>query len=79
MGIRFDIASELPHLCFRNKDGSFATQADCAHILHQAAKTLQKAGFQTLAATSLKHSSIRAFCCFPSEKNVNLKNCYQVF
>lgn len=59
MGIRFDIASELSRLCARNRDGSFATQADRAHILHQAAKTLQKAGFQTLAATSLKPKHVQ--------------------
>ena len=41
-------------MCARNKDGSFATQDDRAQILHQAARTLQKAGFQNLAATSLK-------------------------
>lgn len=54
MGRRFDIAKELAALCARNKDGSFATQADRAQILHQAARTLQKAGFQNLAASSLK-------------------------
>ena len=54
MGHRFDIAVELARLCARNKDGSFATQDDRAQILHQAARTLQKAGFQNLAATSLK-------------------------
>lgn len=54
MGHRFDIAKDLAALCARNKDGSFATQADRAQILHQAARTLQKAGFQNLAASSLK-------------------------
>lgn len=54
MGHRFDIAVELARLCARNRDGSFATQDDRAQILHQAARTLQKAGFQNLAATSLK-------------------------
>lgn len=52
--MRKDIAKELSSLCARNKDGSFATQADRANILHAAARTLQKAGFQNLAATSLK-------------------------
>lgn len=52
--MRKDIAKELASLCARNKDGSFATQADRANILHAAARTLQKAGFQNLAATSLK-------------------------
>ena len=46
MGHRFDISVELARLCARNKDGSFATQADRVQILHQAARTLQKAGFQ---------------------------------
>jgi integrase len=54
MGVRFDIQVELGRLCARNKDGSFSTQANRASILNQAAKTLQKAGFKNLAATSLK-------------------------
>lgn len=52
--MRFDIGKELGSLCARNKDGSFATQANRASILNQAAKTLQKAGFKNLAASSLK-------------------------
>lgn len=52
--MRFDIGKELGSLCARNKDGSFSTQANRASILNQAAKTLQKAGFKNLAATSLK-------------------------
>lgn len=52
--MRKDIAKELSSLCARNKDGSFATQANRANILHAAARTLQKAGFQNLAASSLK-------------------------
>ena len=32
MGHRFDIAVELARLCARNKDGSFATQADRVQI-----------------------------------------------
>ena len=52
--MRKDIAKELASLCARNKDGSFATQANRSNILHAAARTLQKAGFQNLAAASLK-------------------------
>lgn len=52
--MRKDIAKELASLCARNKDGSFATQADRSNILHAAARTLQKAGYQNLAAASLK-------------------------
>lgn len=52
--MRKDIAKELSSLCARNKDGSFATQANRANILHAAARTLQKAGFQNLAAASIK-------------------------
>lgn len=54
MGLRFDIQVELGRLCARNKDGSFATQANRSNILNQAARTLQKAGFKNLAASSLK-------------------------
>lgn len=52
--MRKDIAKELASLCARNRDGSYATQADRAKMLHAAARTLQKAGFQNLAAASLK-------------------------
>lgn len=52
--MRYDIGKELGNLCSRNKDGSFATQANRAAILNQAAKTLQRSGFNNLAATSLK-------------------------
>jgi site-specific recombinase XerD len=52
--MRYDIGKELGSLCARNKDGSFNTQANRASMLNQAAKTLQKAGFKNLAATSLK-------------------------
>lgn len=57
--MRKDIAKELARLCARNKDGSFATQANRANILHAAARTLQKAGFQDLAATSLKPKHVQ--------------------
>lgn len=52
--MRYDIGKELGTLCARNKDGSFATQANRASILNQAAKALQKAGYKNLAARSLK-------------------------
>lgn len=52
--MRYDIGKELGSLCARNKDGSFATQANRASMLNQAAKVLQKAGFVNLAASSLK-------------------------
>lgn len=52
--MRKDIAKELSSLCARNRDGSFATQADRSDILHNCARTLQKAGFWDLSATSLK-------------------------
>lgn len=46
-------------MCARNKDGSFSTQADRAIILHAAARTLQKARFQNLAASSLKPKHVQ--------------------
>lgn len=52
--MRFDIQKELAALCGRNRDGSFATQANRANILNQAARTLQDAGYKNLAAESLK-------------------------
>jgi site-specific recombinase XerD len=57
---RHDIGKELGSLVARNRDGSFATQANRASILNQVAKTLQKAGFNDLAAVSLKPKHVDA-------------------
>lgn len=54
MGTRHDIRQELGQLCSRNRDGSHATQAARRDVLDQAARVLQKAGFNDLRATSLK-------------------------
>ena len=56
---RRDIAKELASLCAINPEGSFATQSNRASILHAAARTLQKAGFQNLGATSLKPKHVQ--------------------
>lgn len=52
--MRFDIRKELGQLCARNRDGSFSTQANRQKILDQIGRTLQDAGFNNLAASSLK-------------------------
>jgi site-specific recombinase XerD len=62
--MRFDIQKELASLCARNKDGSFATQANRANILNQVARTLQKAGFSNLAASSLKPKHVETVLNF---------------
>ena len=45
---------ELKQLCYRNRDGSFATQTDRLRILQLVADQLHQAGFKRLQASGLK-------------------------
>lgn len=49
-----DLNYSLKQLCRRNRDGSFATQADREHILDLIADQLQEVGFRNMDAHSLK-------------------------
>lgn len=49
-----DLNYELKLICRRNRDGSFATQADRERILALVANALHVLGFKNLRATSLK-------------------------
>ena len=49
---------ELLHLCERNKDGSFSTQAARKDILLQAGRQLLEAGYRNLGADGLKPKHI---------------------
>jgi hypothetical protein len=49
-----DLNYDLKQLCRRNRDGSFATQADREHILDLIADQLQEMGFRHMNAHSLK-------------------------
>jgi len=51
---------ELKQLCYRNRDGSFGTQADRLHILHLIADQLHEAGFRNLHAAGLKPKHVDA-------------------
>lgn len=51
---------ELKQLCDRNRDGSYATQADRSRILSQAASQLEKLGFREMHVTSLKPKHVEA-------------------
>jgi hypothetical protein len=51
---------ELKQLCYRNRDGSYATQADRLRILQLTADQLHACGFQRLQATGLKPKHIEA-------------------
>jgi hypothetical protein len=51
---------ELKQLCYRNRDGSFATQADRLRILQLTADQLHACGFQHLQATGLKPKHVAA-------------------
>src|SRR5207249_7843545 len=49
-----DLNYDLKQLCRRNRDGSFATQADREHILDLIADQLDAMGFRHMNAHSLK-------------------------
>jgi hypothetical protein len=49
-----DLNYALKQLCHRNRDGSFATQADREHLLDQIADQLHEMGFRHMDAHSLK-------------------------
>jgi len=55
-----DLNYELKQLCHRNRDGSFATQADRSRILDVIADQLLKMGYRHMHATSLKPRHIEA-------------------
>ena len=47
-----DLNYQLKQLCHRNRDGSFATQADRERILNLCANDLAERGFQHMAWTA---------------------------
>ncbi|MDR3157763.1 MAG: hypothetical protein LBU11_01870 [Zoogloeaceae bacterium] len=49
-----DLTYTLRQLCLRNRDGSFATQADRQRSLALMVRQLREAGFRQTRATSLK-------------------------
>ena len=49
-----DLNYDLKQLCRRNRDGSYATQADREHILDLIADQLHEKGFRHMDAHSLK-------------------------
>lgn len=51
---------ELKQLCYRNRDGSFATQADRLRMLQLSANQLHESGFRDLRANGLKPKHIEA-------------------
>jgi site-specific recombinase XerC len=51
---------ELKQLCYRNRDGSYATQADRARILDLIANQLHQLGYKDMRATSLKPKHVEA-------------------
>jgi site-specific recombinase XerC len=51
---------ELKQLCHRNRDGSFATQADRERILDLIANQLHELGYRDMRATSLKPKHVEA-------------------
>jgi Phage integrase, N-terminal/Integrase len=57
-----DLNYQLKQLCHRNRDGSYATQADRAGILQLVANQLHEAGFRDLHATGLKPKHVEALC-----------------
>ena len=55
-----DFNYELKELCRRNRDGSYATQANRERILDQMANQLHELGFRHMHASSLKPKHIDA-------------------
>jgi hypothetical protein len=55
-----DLNYDLRQLCWRSRDGSFATQADRARILDLMATQLHELGFKDMRATSLKPKHVEA-------------------
>ncbi|MDR2259465.1 MAG: integrase domain-containing protein [Azoarcus sp.] len=55
-----ELTHTLRELCLRNRDGSFATQADRRRSLVLMARQLREAGFRRLRATSLKGKHVEA-------------------
>src|SRR5438552_13908036 len=53
-GAMRDLNYALKQLCRRNRDGSYATQADREHILDQIADQLEEMGYRHMDAHSLK-------------------------
>ncbi len=51
---------ELKQLCYRNRDGSFATQTDRLRILQLVADQLHQSGFKHLQTTGLKPKHVEA-------------------
>lgn len=51
---------ELKQLCHRNRDGSYATQADRARMLDLIANQLHELGYKDMHATSLKPKHVEA-------------------
>jgi len=51
---------ELRQLCYRNRDGSYATQADRQRMLQLIADQLTEAGFKDLRATGLRPKHVEA-------------------
>ena len=55
-----DLNYQLKQLCTRNRDGSYATQADRERILSLVADQLEEEGFRHLEATGLKPKHVEA-------------------
>ena len=55
-----DLNYQLKQLCHRNRDGSFATQADRERLLTLVADQLHELGFPRLPVTSLKPKHVEA-------------------
>lgn len=55
-----DLTYTLRQLCLRNRDGSYATQADRQRSLSLVARQLREAGFRQMRATSLKGKHVEA-------------------
>jgi len=62
---------ELKQLCYRNRDGSYATQAGRLQILQLVADQLHESGFKDLRATGLRPKHVQALTAHWQAQSLN--------
>ena len=62
---------DLRQLCYRNRDGSYATQANRLQILQLVADQLHESGFKDLRATGLRPKHVQALTAHWQAQSLN--------
>jgi integrase len=66
-----DLTYTLRQLCYRNRDGSYATQADRLRVLTLVSRELKERGFRQMRAPSLKGRHVRVLLEHWQNKNLS--------